>query len=214
MSLPKIQSLTETDVKILLSLVQKQTLEEVTRTSGVPFSYAQRRLRHLKAKRFIEVVDKTGQAWVYQTCRLPETERLFDIRAVSNSNSNLYHIPYFYGQHLTVGEAFNWIINKNNEVKATQHILSLIKWSIAVLKVRSYRKSIGQLMHDRPTEKQMRDVLWVYIIKTERELTLAKELYNTEFLWSGHENIWRIISEGEPSEAIIKAYNEANKVLG
>jgi hypothetical protein len=210
MGLPKIHSLTDTDIKILLSLVKRQTLEEVALSSGVPFSYCQTRLRYLKKKRYIDSVDKSGQAFIYQTCRLPETEPLFTI--VDNTNSqtkNVYRIPYFYGKTLTFGEAFSWVNEQNSANNTKQSLLQVIKWSLAVIKNRSHRKFIGEQFSQHPDEERMREELGKYIAMTERELKLAKELYDTKFLWSGHENIWSIISEGEPTETVLKAYKEA-----
>lgn len=214
MALPKIHSLTETDVKILLSLVQKQTIEELTRTSGVPYSYLRNRISKLKARNFIQIVGKDGPAPLYQTVRLPETEPLFELRATASPNGNLYRIPSFYGQNLTFREALAFVTNKRNELKgATNSLREVTAIAIALIKVRSYRRHTGEIAVQHPHEQEMRDILFQHIQQTERELRLAKELYETEFLWRGHENIWQVISEGEPKPGTLDLYKKANKIF-
>lgn len=211
MSLPKIYSLTETDVKILLSLVQKQTLEDVSRVSGIKFSYARNRITKLKNKGFIKEVGKDGQASIYETCRLPETDSLFELKATASPNGHLYHIPYFYGQNLTIEDAVRFVSKKKTELGIKLGLFSTIQLTLAVLKVRSHRKFTGEISSQRPNEELMREILGKYIKYTELELALAKELYKTDFLWSGHQNIWKVLSEGEPKESTIINYNKANQ---
>lgn len=212
MALPKIHSLTETDTRILLCLVQKQTMDELSRTSGVPYSYLRNRVSKLKGKNYIKEAGKSGQAFLYQTVRLPETEPLYEIRATANSNGNLYRIPEFYGQNLTFGEAMNYVINKRKEIKGSVLYMT-VATAMAVIKVRSHKRSIGEIAVQHPHESEMRDILFQHILQTERELKLAKELYETDFLWSGHENIWKVISEGAPSETTTKLYNNARDLI-
>jgi len=216
MGLPRIHTLTETDVKLLLSLIRKQTLEELVKTTGVPYSYAQRRVRFLKSKRYIDSVDKSGQAFVYQTCRLPETEQLFNLAdTVNGSNNGVYRIPYFYNTNPTFGEAVKYVLTRNKEYNIPElRLITVIQHALSVIKVRSWRKSTGEQFSQRPDEGLMREILGKYIAKTEKELALAKELYNTKFLWSGHENVWQIISEGEPNKGVIEAYQKAGNEYG
>jgi hypothetical protein len=213
MALPKIATLTETDVKILLSLVQKQTMEELARTSGITYSYLRNRVSKLKTKNYIKEVGRDGSAPVYQTNRLPETESIYELRATSSTNGSIYHIPHFYGQSMTFGEAFNWITRQNNATNAKNSLANVLQWALAIIKVRSYKKYKGEIAVQHPHEDEMRDILWSHIQKAERELKLAKELYETNYLWSGHEHIWQVLSEGEPSEKTIITYNKANKEL-
>src|SRR5260221_5508363 len=111
MSLPKIVNLTETDVKILLAFVQKQTLEDMARVTAISYAYAQVRVRYLKKKGFIQSVGKDGQAFVYQPSRLPETDPLYSLRATSNGKA-MYHLPYFYGASPTLAEAMGMIFSR------------------------------------------------------------------------------------------------------
>jgi DNA-binding Lrp family transcriptional regulator len=209
--LPKVSDLTDTDVKILLSAISRKTLTEIVDTTGISFSYCRDRVTKLKNRNYLKEVDKRDRAPVYQTCRLSETEAIFDLyETASNTNGKLYRIPDFYGQHLTLAEAGKFVNDRRSKLRGSgKPLFDVILTAIAVLKVRSFRKSQGEIAVQHPHEEEMRDILLDHINQAKRELRLAEEIYNTKFLWSGSENIWRIISDGPPSNMTSTRYQNA-----
>lgn len=211
MLVPESNSLSPTDIKILQALTRELTALDVSTVSGVPYEYCKKRIGLLKKKHFVKERPVGTQVY-YHTVRLVETEDIYRL-AETRSSENIEYEFVFYGEFGNFNKHLNTVDSERGKLKEVDTSLTRMVYRlICALKVRSHRKSNGQSAQ-YPDEDKMREWLLKRIVVARKELTLAEELYNARGLWSGDARVWQQISTGEPTEAVVKAYNDVGKIV-
>lgn len=208
---PDDSNLSPTDVKILMALTRELTMADVSTVTGIPYEYCKKRVGFLKKKKYI-MSRAIGTQHLYRTVRLPETEDYFKLAETRSSTSIEYEFTFF-GEFGNFTKHLNSLIKEKDDIKGnTAHLYKIVQLILSALKVRSFKKSLGQSAQ-YPTEERLREYLLQRIAFARKELALAEELYNARGLWSGDARVWQQISVNEPSKATFDAYEAIGKIF-
>lgn len=203
--------LSDTDTKILLSFTEAQTMSDGLLTAGVSYEYGKKRVGKLVKLGYL-FMNRQGTKVIYQTCRNSETQLVFHQAETRSSTTKEYRFIH-NGRYLTLGEAVNEIARSTDKLKGgAQRLNRITAKVISQLKVRSYSKARGNPIQN-PDETGMRQLLSEHIMLAKRELKLAEEVYNAMILWGGGPNVWKIISSLEPTDGVLKAAEDLNKLF-
>lgn len=201
-----MDNLSESDLKILLSCIEPRSRQDISAKTGISFAYCNKRITKLRARGYL-YLDESAKTPRYLTVRRLETEALWGV-IQSGNNAPVAEIQ-FYGKLNTYAEALNRVMAKHKGLKGNTTLRDVIGDTLAVLKVKSFRKDQG-LTSQRPTVEEMRTILEDYVSATVWELDLAKELLKHDYLWADSDTLWKFLSEGEPKPSVLERYTKAN----
>lgn len=208
---PDTSSISPTDSKILYTLTRELTAIDAATVSGIPYEYCKKRIGILKKKNLV-IARQVGTQFFYRTIRLPETEEYFKQAETRSSDSIEFEFSFF-GEFGNFNKHIQRVKAERDRLKsADANFLSTIYRIVCTLKVRSWNKSQGR-DSQYPNEERIREYLIQRIALARKELALAEALYDARGLWSGKADVWKQISNTEPTAGVIQGYEDLGRMF-